>query len=121
MKIQNTFYILVFLLAATTLAQAHAFLDHADPKVGSTVAGSPSQVKIWFTEELEAAFSKILVFDAGGKEVDSKDVKVDPDNQAIMTVSLPKLAAGTYKVKWIAVAVDTHHTSGTFEFTVNGS
>ena len=121
MKIQNTFFTLVFMLAATTLAHAHAFLDHSDPKVGSTEAGSPTQVKIWFTEELEGAFSKIQVFDASGKEIDKKDSKVDASDKALMAVSVPTLAPGTYKVRWIAVAVDTHHTSGSFEFTVKGA
>jgi methionine-rich copper-binding protein CopC len=95
-------------------AQAHAFLDHADPRVGSTVA-SPSQVKVFMTEELEGAFSKLKVFDQKGTEIDKKDVSV---NGATMTVSVPTLAPGTYKVAWSAVAVDTHHTTGTFTFTV---
>ena len=34
-------------LAGLSLAQAHAFLDHADPKIGSTVTGSPSVLKAW--------------------------------------------------------------------------
>ena len=105
-------------MAGFSLAQAHAFLDHADPKVGSTIKGSPSVVKIWFTEELEPAFSKIQVFDSTGKEVDAKDVKVDSSNKALMTVSVSNLPAGTYKVKWSAVAVDTHHTTGGFSFQV---
>jgi len=109
-----------FFTAGATLAQAHAFLDRADPKVGSAVKESPAMVKIWFTEELEGAFSKIQVFDAQGKEVDTKKVKVDPAHQSVMSVSLSKLPAGTYKVVWNAVAVDTHHTSGTFTFTVTG-
>jgi len=104
--------------ACATLAEAHAFLDHAEPKVGSTVKGSPTEVKIWFTEELEGAFSKIEVFDAQGKEVDQKNVKVDPADKSVMSVALPKLPAGTYKVVWNAVAVDTHHTTGTFTFEV---
>jgi methionine-rich copper-binding protein CopC len=106
-------------LVASSLAQAHAFLDHADPRVGSTVKGSPPVVKIWFTEELEGAFSKIMVSDAKGQEVDRKDSKVDPANKTVMTVSLDSLPAGTYKVTWRAVAVDTHHTMGTFTFTVS--
>ncbi len=117
-KIQNIVFTLVLMFAAATLARAHAFLDHSDPKVGSTVTGSPTEVKIWFTEELEAAFSKIEVFDAGGKEVDKKDSKVDASDKAVMTVSVPTLAPGSYKAHWVAVAVDTHHTSGNFEFTV---
>ena len=101
-----------------TLAEAHAFLDHAEPKVGSTIKVSPSVVNIWFTEELEGAFSKIEVFDATGKEIDKKDVKVDSADKSLMSVSVPNLPGGTYKVKWSAVAVDTHHTTGTFTFTV---
>ena len=114
----RTFLTVLFTLAGFSLAQAHAFLDHADPKVGSTLTGSPSVVKAWFTEELELAFSKIQVFDATGKEIDNKDVKVDPADKSLMSVSVPNLPAGTYKVKWSAVAVDTHHTTGTFTFTV---
>jgi copper resistance protein C len=114
----RTFLTIVFTLAGTLLAQAHAFLDHADPKVGSTITGSPSVVKIWFTEELEGAFSKIQVFDATGKEIDKKDVQVDSTDKSLMSVSVPTLATGTYKVKWSAIAVDTHHTTGAFTFTV---
>ena len=116
----RTFLTIMFSLTGLSLVQAHAFLDHADPKVGSTVTGSPSVVKIWFTEELEAAFSKIQVFNAAGNEVDTKDVKVDSADKSLMSVSVPKLPAGTYKVKWSAVAVDTHHTTGTFTFNVTG-
>jgi copper resistance protein C len=97
------------------IADAHAFLDHAEPKVGSTIHESPSQVTVWMTENLEPAFSKLQVFDAKGTELDSKDTKV---NGNIMTVSLPKLAAGKYRVSWQVVAVDTHRTSGTFDFTI---
>jgi methionine-rich copper-binding protein CopC len=121
MKFHNIILTLAFFTGGASLAQAHAFLDHADPKVGSTVTASPAVVKIWFTEELEGAFSKIKVFDAKGQEVDKKDPKVDSTDKAVMTVSLPKLPAGTYKVEWSAVAVDTHHTTGTFTFDVKGS
>jgi hypothetical protein len=109
------------MLAANSQVHAHAFLDHADPKVGGTVTGPPSQVKIWFTEELESAFSKIQVFDASGAQVDKKDSKVDATDKALMAVSLPPLAPGNYRVVWNAVAVDTHHTSGSFRFTVKGA
>jgi len=114
MNILRPIFILILSLASFSLAEAHAFLDHADPKVGSTVS-PPSQVKVFMTEDLEGAFSRLQVFDAKGAEVDKKDVKV---SNATMTVSLPILGAGTYKVKWSAVAVDTHHTTGSFTFTI---
>lgn len=116
------FILTIFLASLTgTAARAHAFLDHALPRVGSTATLSPPQVKIWFTEELEGAFSRIQVVDAQGKEVDRRDSKVDPSNPSIMVVSLPPLPPGDYRVKWSAVAVDTHHTTGTFTFTVKGA
>ena len=114
MNIIRPILILILSLASISMAEAHAFLDHADPKVGSIVS-PPTHVTVFMTEELEGAFSKLEVFDAKGAEVDKKDVKV---SDATMTVSVPTLPAGTYKVKWSAIAVDTHHTTGTFTFTV---
>jgi methionine-rich copper-binding protein CopC len=95
---------------------AHAFLDHAEPAVGSQIHSAPSQVKIWFTEKLELALSKIQVFDPSGQEIDKRDVKIDQSNPALMTVSLPELKPGKYKVTWRAVSVDTHVTTGNFTF-----
>ena len=109
------FLTLLFSLAGLSLVHAHAFLDHADPRVGSTVA-APTQLKLWMTEDLEPTFCRVQVFDGAGAEVDRKDAAF---SGATMTVSLPKLAPGTYLVKWKAVATDTHVTTGTFTFTVN--
>jgi methionine-rich copper-binding protein CopC len=99
-------------------AQAHAFLDHADPKVGATLTTSPTEVRAWFTEELEPAFSKMHVMDAAGNMVSNDDCHVDSSNPSLLVVSLKKLAPGTYKVMWKVVAKDTHHTQGTFTFEV---
>ena len=50
--------ILSLLLTAlgTAGAQAHAFLDHASPLVGSTVPTAPHELTLWFTQNLEASF-----------------------------------------------------------------
>lgn len=95
---------------------AHAFVDHAEPAVGSQIHGAPAQVKIWFTEKLEPALSKIQVFDSSEREVDKRDVQIDHSNGALLTVSLPELKPGKYKVVWRAVSVDTHVTTGNFTF-----
>jgi methionine-rich copper-binding protein CopC len=116
MKNKSTRLLLLAVLALATgsVARAHAFLDHADPRVGSTVA-APDHVELWMTEGLEPAFTKVQVFDAQGREVDRKDARI---SGTTMLVSLPRLAPGDYLVKWKAVATDTHRTSGTFPFTV---
>jgi copper resistance protein C len=105
-------------LAFPAVALAHAFLDHADPAVGSTVQKSPAQVKIWFTEEIEPAFSAIQVFDSTGTEVDKQDSHPDAGDNTLLIVSLPALPAGTYKVSWHVVAADTHKTTGDFKFQI---
>jgi len=116
--IRSLILTLSLLAAGASLAQAHAFLDHADPKVGSQVHGSPASVKIWYTEELEPTFTTVQVFDAAGAQVDRKDAKVDGSDAKLLTLSLPALKPGKYKVVWKAVATDTHITHGTFEFEI---
>jgi hypothetical protein len=106
------------LVAAPGMAQAHAFPKTAEPAIEGTVSPAPRQVKIWFTGKLEPAFSKIEVHDATGTAVDRGDAAVDRQDAALMHVSLKPLAAGSYKVHWHAVSVDTHATDGTFTFTV---
>lgn len=99
-------------------ASAHAFLDHASPAVGSTVHGSPAQVQLFFTQNLEPAFSTLKVVNSTGQEVDKGDKKIDPGNPAEMVISVNALPPGDYHVIWHALSVDTHTTEGKFEFTV---
>jgi len=106
------------LLFGAVEALAHAFLDHATPAVGSTVHGSPSELSLWFTQELEPAFSTVQVVDQAGREVDKGDKAVDPSDRTLLKVSLPALPPGTYKVIWRVLSVDTHTTEGDFKFTV---
>lgn len=101
------------------VARAHAFIDHADPKVGATLTQSPPQVKVWFNEAIEPEFSKLQVLDANGNQVDAKDTHLEATDHALLIVSLPAaLPAGEYKVVWNVVASDTHRTHGDFKFTV---
>lgn len=99
-------------------AFAHAFLDHANPAVGSTVHGSPPELRLWYTQELEPAFSTVKVIDQSGAEVDKADPQVDPSDKTILKVSLKPLPPGTYQVVWRVLSVDTHVTDGNFKFTV---
>ncbi len=107
-----------FATLVASLAHAHAFLDHASPGVGRTIATAPPAVTIWFTQELEPAFSSIEVQDQSGGRVDAGDAQVDPKDATILRVSLKLLPPGKYKVFWRVVSVDTHPTEGTFTFTV---
>jgi len=109
---------LALVLGGSTLVAAHAFLERADPRVGSTVRTPPTQVRLWFTERLEPAFSAVRVVNEAGDQVDKSNPQVDPAAPKQLRVSLPPLPAGTYKVIWRVLSVDTHVTEGTFTFRI---
>ena len=105
----------LLLLLVTGEASAHAFLDHAQPRVGNTVATAPREVTLWFTQKLEPAFSTISVTSPAGQRVDSGKVRVSGSQ---MSVSLRPGGTGTYHVTWRVLSVDTHTTDGSFTFQV---
>jgi hypothetical protein len=100
---------------ATREAAAHAFLDHAEPRVGNTVATAPHEVTLWFTQKLEPAFSGVTVTNPAGQRVDAGKASVS-GNQ--MSVAIRPSGPGTYHVKWHVLSVDTHSTDGNFTFKV---
>ena len=109
---------LAILLWGAVGAGAHAFLDHADPPVGSTVRTLPAEVRLWFTQNLEPAFSGAQVINQAGQRVDKGDTHVDPSTPNLLRISVFPLAPGTYKVIWRVLSVDTHVTQGDFTFRV---
>ena len=114
-------FALFAVLTASSPVWAHAFLDHSDPAVGSTVPTSPGVMHLWFTQELEPAFSSVTITDKSGAAVNDGPASVDPDDPSELDAKLKPLQAGTYKVKWHVLSVDTHTTEGDFTFTVSGS
>lgn len=108
---------LTALLLASGSALAHAMLDHASPPVGSTQASAPREVVLWFTEQLEPAYSTIEVRSATGTLVSSGKASVGA-NRTQLRVAVKNLGPGTYKVIWRVLSVDTHRTQGDFTFRV---
>ena len=101
-----------------TQAFAHAQLEKAAPPVGGTVA-SASEIRLEFSEGVEPKFSKVTLTGPGRAATPLGAARTESGNQAVLIVPISKpLSAGVYKVHWQAVSVDTHHTQGTFEFTV---
>jgi methionine-rich copper-binding protein CopC len=121
MRIIAAAFLLAELLIAPAAVRAHAFLDHSDPAVGSTVPTPPQTMHLWFTQELEPAFSWVKVTDKSGASVTDGTSAVDPSNKQEMDVKLKPLEPGTYTVQWHALSVDTHTTQGDFTFEVKKS
>ena len=110
--------VIPLLVATAGPAAAHAFLDRAEPRVGGSVAAAPHEVSMWFTQNLEPAFSGAQVYNSAGARVDQGRARVDPGNPNVMHVGLKPLPPGIYKVRWRVLSVDTHTTEGSFTFRV---
>lgn len=106
---------LLFVAVGISGAEAHAFLDHASPLVGSTVSTAPRQLTLWFTQNLEPAFSSVEVTGPNGARADAGGARIGANT---MRVALRASGPGTYHVHWRALSVDTHTTQGSFTFHV---
>lgn len=109
---------LFWVLAGSSLAAAHCFPDHAEPRVGAVLAEPPEEVRIWFTEKLKPAFSTLRVLDDTGIKVDKGNGRVSEEDRQLLRADLPSLPQGVYTVEWKVLSVDGHGTAGRFTFTV---
>jgi methionine-rich copper-binding protein CopC len=106
---------LVLLTALSVPARAHAFLEHAEPRVGATVQAMPGELTLSFSQPIEGAFSSVKVTDAKGQAVHKGAVHVDGP---VIRVSLAATGPGDYTVTWRVVSTDSHVTEGDFVFHV---
>jgi copper resistance protein C len=116
-KSAHLLIVTAFLWAMPTFAKAHAFLDHASPRVGSTVNPAPKELVLWFTQQLEPAFSSIEVRNEQGATVTAGRTTIGGDRTQLR-IPLKALPPGSYKVIWRVLSVDTHRTEGNFTFRV---
>jgi copper resistance protein C len=106
------------LLSGVAPAGAHAFLERADPRVGSTMKTPPTEARLWFTDDLDPQSSNVQVVDQAGQRVDNGDTRVDISNHALLRVSFPALTPGLYKVIWHVVSPDGQVSAGDFTFRI---
>jgi methionine-rich copper-binding protein CopC len=115
---RGLFLALVAWVLGFSLALAHSGLQRAEPPVESTLKRPPKELKLYFSERLEPAYSRVRVEDGQGARVDRDDSRVDRSNPLLLRVTLPPLAPGTYTVIWRVLSVDSHITEGRFTFRV---
>lgn len=115
-KTLTTVALLASLLGASA-AFAHAHLKSAVPAADSSVS-APAELRLTFSEGVEATFTKVSL-SKDGTEVAIKGLETpDADKKTLVVTPAAPLAAGTYKVVWDAVSVDTHKSNGEYSFKV---
>ena len=104
-------------VATATAAWAHSFPEEQNPAAGQTVAAAPSAVSIKYDAPIEHLFAKLEVVDGAGNDVAASEPKVNADGLT-QSVNVKPLKPGDYTVKWAVVCIDSHHTQGSYVFTV---
>jgi len=111
------------LLLAPASVLAHAYLDHADPPPGTTLAQAPQQLTLVFSEQVDSSFSQVRVLNARREAVDRGDSHVAPDDTRALVVTLqPGLSDGVYTVTWRTLSADDGHSvSGAYTLIVGAA
>jgi copper resistance protein C len=100
---------------APAMLLAHARLLASSPSAGAQLDAPPQALTLKFDEKVQLAVLKLstagadipLQFDRG------------TEGATLVSVALPSLAPGGYRVQWSALTVDDGHVvKGTFSFTV---
>ncbi|MDH3207890.1 MAG: copper resistance protein CopC [Gemmatimonadota bacterium] len=97
----------------------HFALSKSSPEAGATVT-SPSEIRLWFTQEPQEGTTQIRLIEAEEIGVHVMDVAQDADDPTSFYIELHgTLPAGTYTVSWRGMGDDGHVVRDSFEFTVS--
>lgn len=105
------------LTSSAIVVLAHSFPESETPSAGQKVASPPSEVTINFDAPIEKLFAKLQVTRADGKNEATDAPQVSDDGRRL-SVKVSALKSGDYMVKWAVVGIDTHHTEGSYTFSI---
>lgn len=109
--------LLAIVLNNPIVAWAHSFPEKETPSAGQKVASPPSEIMIGFDAPIEKLFAKLEVAGADGTNQAVGAPQVSDDGRQL-SVKVGALKPGDYTVKWAVVCIDTHHTEGSYTFSV---
>jgi methionine-rich copper-binding protein CopC len=109
--------IVAIAMSNAMVASAHSFPESETPSAGQKVSSPPSEVTINFDAPIEKLFAKLEVTGADGKNEAAGAPQISDDGRR-MSVKVASLKPGDYTVKWAVVGIDTHHTEGSYTFSI---
>lgn len=106
-------------ITAPSAAFAHAELIASNPADGATLRTPPSEIRLTFSEALQAPFTTVTVTGPNGTQWGLGSPAV-----VNTVVTIPVQAqgpAGPYTINYRVLSADGHPVSGTVRFTLTGA
>src|SRR5690606_39296473 len=99
------------------------FRSRSEPAADSTVTTAPRELRLWFSQRPELAFTSARVSRAGTQVEVGRAALGSSELEGVLVV-LPiqeVLPPGNYDVAWRTMASDGHVITGEFSFSIAGS
>ena len=105
------------LVVAPPILNRHIGLASSVPAKDSHVTAPVREIRLTFTGRIDVTKAGVDLLTAEGKAVALDSLRAVLDSPRVAVARVPgSLAAGTYTVKWRAVAADGANGSGSFNF-----
>ena len=102
----------------STPVLAHAMLIKAEPARRAQLAQAPTQVRLFFNEEVEKDYAALAVLDSSKAPVTETKPHIDANDPKAIVLPLPELNPGKYTVKFRVLSVDGHVVDSSYDFTI---
>ena len=110
--------IVISMWAHTSPVMAHAQLVKAEPARRAALNKAPTQIQLWFNEEIEGAYTTLTVSGSNKKSVTDAKPSVVSDDPKSIILQIPESTSGKYTVKFRVLSVDGHVVDSTYNYTV---
>lgn len=109
---------MALLLLPARSAFAHAELKSSEPPDGGTLATTPAELTLRFSQNLVTAQSWVAIRDAQGGDTQLK-VTFDANDKKVMKATTPPLQPGIYTIRWQSLsAEDDDFATGSYKLVV---
>jgi methionine-rich copper-binding protein CopC len=104
--------------AGSAYALYHLRLERSEPGKDQTLKGSPTEVRLWYSEKPEARLSSITIQGSDSAKVTLGKVRTTDDPTSIAADIADTLRPGAYVVKWKTAGRDGHALRGSYPFSI---
>jgi methionine-rich copper-binding protein CopC len=96
----------------------HNHLVKSTPASGERLTASPSEIKLWFNERPEIAFTSVTLLRADSTKIVTIKAVATADSMAVSAPLPSPLAPGSYLITWRTASKDGHAIRGTYGFSI---